>query len=236
MSLPMLNSAKYEMTIPSSGKTIEYRPFVVKEEKVLLTVLESNDMKQITSAIRNLVEVCTFNEVKVEDLAMFDLEYIFLKLRAKSVGENANIMMPCKKCDHKNEMAINLDQVELSGDPKAAEKIQLSDNVGVRMKFPTVKLVERMMKSAEGTSIDVILSLVASSIESIYDSENVYSAKDHKPEEVLEFVESLNKEQFAKIQAFFEKFPKLRKETSFTCVSCGEKNDVVLEGLNDFFV
>jgi hypothetical protein len=235
MALPVLNSAKYEMTIPSTGETVEYRPFLVKEEKVLLTVLETNDMVQITRALRELINACTFGKVKVEDLAMFDIEYVFLKIRSKSVGENATITLPCSSCEERNEIKINLESVELKGDVKGSKKIQLTPEVGVKMRYPKVSNVERVMKSVEGGEFDVILSLIASSIESIYDAENVYPAADHTPQELIDFIESLNSDQFKMIQDFFNDFPKLEEDVSFTCTKCGTQNDAKLQGLNDFF-
>lgn len=237
MALPVLNSATYELEIPSSGETIKYRPFVVKEEKVLLTVLESQDMTQITRTLRDVIEACTFNKVKIDDLAMFDLEYIFLKIRAKSVGEKATILLTCSECETQNENVINLDALELKGDPKAKAKIQLSDEVGITMKYPPVHRVEKLMKAVnqDGSAIDVILAMIAASIDSIFDVENVYDAKDHKPEEIMEFLESLNKEQFEKVQQFFEEFPKLKEDVHFKCSNCGSDNTVTLEGMADFF-
>lgn len=236
MALPVLNSATYELTVPSTGKAIQYRPFLVKEEKVLLTVLETNDMVQISRAVRGLIEACTFNKLAVEEMAMFDIEYIFLKIRAKSVGESSTITLPCGSCEERNEISVNLDQVELSGKPSGKEKIQLTQDVGVVMRYSKVKDVERVMKSREtSTGVDVIMSLVASCIESIYDAESVYPASEHKPEELLDFIESLNKEQFGLIQEWFESYPKLREDVSFNCTKCGEKTEVVLEGMNDFF-
>lgn len=236
MALPVLNSASYELTVPSTGETLQYRPFLVKEEKVLLTVLETNDMVQITRAIRELIQACTFDKIKVEDLAMFDIEYIFLKLRAKSVGESSTITLPCSSCEERNEITVNLETVELSGEPGKKEKIELTSDVGVVMSYSKVKDVERIMKAREAsTAVDVIMSLVASCIDSIYDAENVYPASEHTPDELLEFIESLNKEQFGKIQDWFETYPKLREDVSFDCTKCGTHNDVVLEGMNDFF-
>ena len=238
MALPQLNTVNYDMVIPSTGEQIKYRPFVVKEEKVLLTSLESGDAKQITNAMRDIVEVCTFNKVDVKNLAMFDLEYIFLKLRAKSVGENADITIKCTddECGHMSAVQINLDQLELEGDPKANATIALTDSVGLTLKYPTVSRTETIVKDTkQETAIDLAICMMVAAIDSIYDAENVYPAVDSQPQELLDFMESLNKEQFGKVQEFFENFPKLRKEVNFTCEKCSKDNKVVLEGLNDFF-
>ncbi len=238
MALPQLNTVKYDMVIPSTGQQIKYRPFVVREEKVLLTSLESGDAQQITNAMRDIVEVCTFKEVSVKSLAMFDLEYIFLKLRSKSVGENAEIGIKCsnEECGHMNPVTINLDAVELQGDPMAKATVALTDEVGVTLNYPTVQRLEDVMKgSTTENQIDLVIGMIAASIESIYDASSVYPAVDSTPQELIDFIDSLNKEQFSKLQDFFNNFPKLKEEINFTCEKCGTENNQVLEGLNDFF-
>ena len=238
MALPQLNTVKYDMVIPSTGQQIKYRPFVVREEKVLLTSLESGDAQQITNAMRDIVEVCTFKEVSVKSLAMFDLEYIFLKLRSKSVGENAEIGIKCsnEECGHMNPVTINLDAVELQGDPMAKATVALTDEVGVTLNYPTVQRLEDVMKgSTTENQIDLVIDMIAASIESIYDASSVYPAVDSTPQELIDFIDSLNKEQFSKLQDFFNNFPKLKEEINFTCEKCGTENNQVLEGLNDFF-
>ena len=238
MGLPKLESVTYDLTIPSNGETVQFRPFVVKEEKVLLTALESNDATQISRAMRDIVKTCTFNKVKVETLAMFDLEYIFLKLRAKSVGEVAEIGIKCstKECGHMNNIQVNIDQIEIAGDPTLEENIQLTDTIGVTVKAPTVERTENLLKGSKiNSEIDLVISLIIASIVSIYDADTVYPAIDSTPEELNEFVDSLNKEQFGKLQSFFENFPKLKKEIGFKCTECGKEQTQALEGLTDFF-
>ena len=238
MGLPKLESVTYDLVIPSTGENVQFRPFVVKEEKVLLTALESNDATQISRAMRDIVKTCTFNNVKVETLAMFDLEYIFLKLRAKSVGEVAEIGIKCstKECGHMNNVQVNIDQIEISGNPTLEENIQLTDTIGVTVKAPTVERTENLLKGSKiNSEIDLVISLIIASIVSIYDADKVYPAIDSTPEELNEFVDSLNKEQFGKLQTFFENFPKLKKEISFTCTECGKEQTQALEGLTDFF-
>lgn len=238
MALPQLNLIKYDMTIPSTGQEIKYRPFVVREEKVLLTAIESDDAQQISNAMRDIVEVCTFKEVDVKSLAMFDLELIFLKLRAASVGETAKIALKCsnEECKHDNEVNVNLAAVELHGDTKAAAVVQITDTVGVSLKYPTVSKVEDMLKASKPEAgIDVAIGMIAASIESIHDADSVYPASESTAKELVDFIESLNKEQFTKVQEFFNNFPKLKEEVEFTCEKCKTVNNVTLEGLNDFF-
>ena len=238
MALPQLNLIKYDMTIPSTGQEIKYRPFVVREEKVLLTAIESDDAQQISNAMRDIVEVCTFKEVDVKALAMFDLELIFLKLRAASVGENAEVALTCsnEECKHQNPVKINLAEVELKGDPKAAAVVQITDTVGVSLKYPTVLKVEDTLKASKPEAgIDIAIAMIAASIESIHDADSVYPASESTAQELVDFIESLNKEQFTKVQEFFDNFPKLKEDVEFTCEKCKTVNNVTLEGLNDFF-
>ena len=226
------------MTIPSTGQEIKYRPFVVREEKVLLTAIESDDAQQISNAMRDIVEVCTFKEVDVKALAMFDLELIFLKLRAASVGENAEIALTCsnEECKHQNPVKINLAEVELKGDPKASAVVQITDTVGVSLKYPTVLKVEDTLKASKPeAAIDIAIAMIAASIESIHDADSVYPASESTSRELVDFIESLNKEQFTKVQEFFDNFPKLKEDVEFTCEKCKTVNNVTLEGLNDFF-
>ncbi len=226
------------MTIPSTGQEIKYRPFVVREEKVLLTAIESDDAQQISNAMRDIVEVCTFKEVDVKALAMFDLELIFLKLRAASVGENAEIALTCsnEECKHQNPVKINLAEVELKGDPKASAVVQITDTVGVSLKYPTVLKVEDTLKASKPeAAIDIAIAMIAASIESIHDADSVYPASESTAQELVDFIESLNKEQFTKVQEFFDNFPKLKEDVEFTCEKCKTVNNVTLEGLNDFF-
>lgn len=226
------------MTIPSTGQEIKYRPFVVREEKVLLTAIESDDAQQISNAMRDIVEVCTFKEVDVKALAMFDLELIFLKLRAASVGENAEVALTCsnEECKHQNPVKINLAEVELKGDPKASAVVQITDTVGVSLKYPTVLKVEDTLKASKPeAAIDIAIAMIAASIESIHDADSVYPASESTSRELVDFIESLNKEQFTKVQEFFDNFPKLKEDVEFTCEKCKTVNNVTLEGLNDFF-
>lgn len=235
MALPTLNSAKYELKLPSTGETVEYRPFLMKEEKVLLMAVESNDIGAISKATRDLVEACTFNKLDIKNLAMFDLEYLFLQLRSKSVGEKAKIAVKCKECEKKNETEVDLSAVTVKMPEKIEKKVMLSDDIGVLMKFPTVGDIERVMVDSTESKVDMVIAIMAASIESIFDESSVYPAKDHKPEELFNFIEQLNKDQFFELQKFFEQIPKLSERVKFTCQSCQTKNDFPLEGLQDFF-
>jgi len=234
MALPQLNSATYELKIPSTGETITYRPYLVKEEKILMLAMESEDEKQVLKATTGIVEACTFGKVDALKLPMFDLEYIFLKLRSKSVGESSSLQMKCKSCDTYSPCVVNLEEIEPNIDSSLDPKIQLTDDVGVMMRWPTVDEIIKNTGDSK-MQIDVVFGFLVSSIDSIYDAENVYPAKDHTKQELITFLESLSQEQFNLIQKHFEKMPKLSSTVKFDCVGCGEHNEVVVTGLQSFF-
>jgi|SaaInlStandDraft_4_1057021.scaffolds.fasta_scaffold00487_3 hypothetical protein len=234
MALPRINTPKYTLVIPSTQEEIEYRPYLVKEEKILMMGIETNDQKQMITALRDVISGCTDGKVNVDKLPMFDMEYIFLKIRAKSVGEIAKIGVKCTSCETKNEIEINLDKVKVSGEMKGSEKIQLTDEIGIVLKYPTVKGIKQQL-SSKNDDRDNAMGAVVSSIESIYDKESVYLAQDETPANLLAFLESLTSTQFVKISEYFDDMPKLKHDIDFKCVSCGEDNSVVLEGLQSFF-
>ena len=150
MALPRIDSPKYELRIPSSGDTVEYRPYLVKEEKLLMMAMETKDQQQMIRALRDVIAGCTEGKIQANDLAMFDLEYVFLKIRGKSVGETTRVNLKCKSCDHKNEVEINLDEVEVQGEVKKNEKVALTDSVGVVLRYPTVKGIQKQLGKQGG--------------------------------------------------------------------------------------
>lgn len=234
MPLPILEIPKYSITIPSTGKTVEYRPFLVKEEKILLIAQESGETSQMISAMKDIVRSCTFEKVNPNDLTTFDLEYIFLKLRSKSVGEVANILVKCKKCDHKNPITINIDDISVSV-PKNVEKtIMLTPKVGVNMRYIKTKDISKLSNVSKGEG-DLITDIIISSIESIFDESKIYPTDDTPKEELITFINSLNHEQLGKLQNFIENSPKLEKTIHFNCISCKESNEITLSGIHSFF-
>lgn len=235
MALPRIDSPKYELTVPSTGETVEYRPYLVKEEKILMLAMESKDQNQMIRALRDVIAGCTDGKVQVDKLAMFDLEYVFLKIRAKSVGETSKIAVKCTDCDTKNEFEINLDEVQVQGEVKKEAKVALTDSVGVVLRYPTVKGIQRQLGKGKGNDAEVSMAAVASAIESIYDAENVYSAEDETSESLIGFLDSLTSQQFKKISEYFEDMPRLRHEINYKCKSCGVENKQTLEGLTNFF-
>lgn len=234
MSLPILNVPKFELELPLSKKRVTYRPFLVKEEKVLLMALESQDQKQIVRAMHDIIESCTFNTVKAKDLPVAELEYLFLRIRAKAVGEKSTIGLKCQSCDHSVEVDLNLEEIALETDSLPDNKIMLTDTIGVIMKYPTSDLV---MKSVDAKKSDVenTYAVIESSLDKIFDSENVYDVSTQTKQEIQAFIESLNKTQFEKIKEFFANLPKLTKPVDYKCDKCGSENHLDLEGLESFF-
>ena len=230
--LPILATPKYDMIVPSTGEAITYRPYVVKEEKLLLIAMESQDDVQIEQAISDIIRSCLDN-VKLEDLTGFDIEFIFLTLRARSVGEGIELLIPCEKCETKNEVKINLDKLEIKNldfDNKDLQ-LKLDDNMTIELRWPTMS--DRTAKAETGT--EVLIHMIAKSIGTIFHGEEIHSTKDVPFDEVLEFVESLSSFQFGKIMELLMKTPYVSYDIKFTCKKCGEKNEVELKGLADFF-
>lgn len=235
MALPRIDSPKYELKVPSSGEVVEYRPYLVKEEKILMMAMETKDQQQMIRALRDVIAGCTEGKIQADNLAMFDLEYVFLKIRGKSVGETTKVGMKCSSCDHKNEVEINLDEVEVQGEVKKNAKVALTDTVGVVLKYPTVKGIQKQLSKQGGDDREVTMAAVASAIESIYDATDVYPTEDEKAEDVVNFLDSLTSSQFKMISEYFEEMPRLRHEVKFNCASCKSENSQILEGLTNFF-
>jgi len=234
MNLPKLETPKYQLTIPSTKKEVGYRPFLVKEEKILLIAQEAGGESDLLMAMKDVVTSCTFGEVDISNLASFDLEYIFLKLRAKSVGEEAELGIKCDECDEVNKVTVNLDAIEVTKGTPLPKKIQLNETIGIVPQYIKVAdLIKITKKTDKG---DILIASIAASIENIYDEENVYPIAEASDNDVKEFIESLNKSQIEKIEEVVSGAPKLQETVSFTCAKCGAKNEKVLTGIESFFV
>jgi len=232
MALPTIETPKYHLTIPSTGELLEYRPFLVKEEKVLLIAQEANTQAALISATKDIIKACTFNKVDLYSLTMSDLEYMLLQIRAKSVGEKSTIRVKCDQCDEYVDVDIDLTTVNVSSNKEKIDNtIQLTDTVGITLKQPSLKDVERASKNKGSNAItDGVVSV----IESIYDQNDVYPLEQATIKEVDEFIDSLNSAQIQKIQEWVETIPQLQHEINFTCKN-GHENTRILKGLNDFF-
>lgn len=231
MSLPKLNTPTYELSLPSSGKNIKYRPFLVKEHKVLLT-MSNADKEEVDRIVRELVQACTFNSVDADKSPHFDIEYIFMNLRAKSVGETVEVVVNCA-CGNKIDTMFNINDIKVESQPGHTNKIMLDENYGVEMKYPKFKDVLGIFESSDTSKI---MDLVVECMKGIYDKENYWEVKEQSKEEIDEFVSSLTKQQFDKIENFFVTSPKVVQVIESDCPKCGKHNTSRLEGLSNFFV
>ena len=238
MALPMMNTPTYNMVVPSSGVSVKFRPFLVKEEKALLIAQQSEDLMVMVDTLKSVVKTCVLDTIDANKLATFDLEYMFTQIRAKSVGEIIELIFPCDN-DHgeDNEKArvkvsIDLTTLEVEKDSSHTNKIDLFGDVGVMMKYPTIDV---MRKLDDSDSIDNIFDVVAMSIDYIYQGDEIFYAKEQKHEEMLQFLNNLTSEQFVKIQNFFDTMPRIKKQIEYTCPVCQKQHKKMLEGMQSFF-
>ena len=238
MALPMMNTPTYNMVVPSSGVSVKFRPFLVKEEKALLIAQQSEDLMIMVDTLKSVVKTCVMENIDANKLATFDLEYMFTQIRAKSVGEIIELIFPCDN-DHgeDNEKArvkvsIDLTTLQVEKNPSHTNKIDLFDDVGVLMKYPTVDI---MKKLEDSDSIDNIFDVVAMSIDYIYQGDEIFYAKEQKHDEMLQFLNNLTSEQFVKIQNFFDTMPRIKKQIEYTCPVCQKEHKKMLEGMQSFF-
>jgi hypothetical protein len=231
MALPKLNTPTYELKLPSSGEKIRFRPFLVKEHKVLLTMSEAED-NEVSRIIRELVDVCTFNALKIKDLPHFDIEYIFMNLRAKSIGEIVDVVVNCE-CGTKIETNFNIEDLKVEVADGHSNKIMINNEVGIEMKYPNIDEVVGVFASEDSQKI---LDLIINCVKAIYDQSEYWDAKDQTRAELEEFIYSLTKEQFDKIEKFFTTAPKIVQVIETDCPDCKKHNTSRLEGLQNFFV
>ena len=236
MALPKIDTPTYELTLPSQDVKIKFRPFLVKEEKILLMALESQNNDEIYQATKQIVETCTFNTIKVDELPTFDLEYIFLQIRSKSVGEISKFKVLCP--DDKKTYAnveVDLSKVNVEVDDKHTNKIIVDENrkLGVVLKYPTMNVLKS--GTMENATVEQIFDVLADCVDHIYEGDKIYPSKDSTPQEIKEFFEGLSQESFNKIKLFFDTMPRLRQEIEVTNPVTNVKSKVVLSGLNDFF-
>ena len=238
MPLPKIATPTYELELPSTGKTIQYRSFLVKEEKLLVIALESEDTKQITTAIKAVIKACIKTRgVKVEALPTFDIEYLFLNIRGKSVGEDLDVNIVCPD-DKETEVKvnINLDDIQCKKNPDHTNKIKLDDNLIMEMMYPSLdEFIKSNFDLEEKNQMEQSFDLIASCIDKIYNAEEVWASEDCTKKEMSEFLESMNSSQFKEIEKFFETMPKLSHTIEVTNPNTKKKSDVVLEGLSSFF-
>jgi hypothetical protein len=236
MALPKLNTPTYELEIPSTDEKIKYRPFLVKEEKILMMAMEADENKEIVNAVKEIVHSCTFEKLDIANLPMFDIEYIFLNIRAKSVGETSKLKVLCQD-DGKTyaDLELNLSEVKVQVGEDHTNKVELSDDMGMIMTYPTLESFINL--GLTNITPKNMLEVIGSCILQIYEEkgEKVYDPKDQTKKELTEFLESFTTQQFQDVQKFFDTMPKLKHEVEVTNPKTKKKNKIVLQGLSDFF-
>ena len=237
MPLPKIATPTYELELPSTGATVKYRPFLVKEEKVLVIALESEDNKQITNAIKAVLKSCILSKgIKVENLPTFDIEYLFLNIRGKSVGEDLEVNIICPDDEETQvPVTINLDEIEVQRDDKHTNKIKIDDSIMMEMKYPSLDQFIKNNFDFNSNVMDQSFELIATCIDKVYTEDEVWTAADCTKKEMRDFLEQMNSQQFKEIETFFETMPKLSHTISVTNPKTKVKSDVVLEGLSSFF-
>ena len=238
MPLPKIATPSYELVIPSSKKKIKFRPFLVKEEKILILAMESQDTKQIANAVKNVISSCISTRgIKVEKLSTFDIEYLFLNIRGKSVGEQIEVMVTCPD-DGKTQVptAINIDSIKVQIDKDHSKDIVLDDQYTLRMKYPSLdEFIKNNFSSLSDVNVDDTFDLIASCIEQVYSEEESFAASDCTKKELSQFLEQLNSSQFKEIEKFFETMPKLSHTVKVINPNTQVENEIVIEGLQSFF-
>jgi len=238
MPLPKISTPTYEMVLPSSNKKIKYRPFLVKEEKVLILAMESQDTSTVANAVKDVLKNCILSRgIKVEKLSTFDIEYLFLNIRGKSVGETIEVMVTCPD-DGKTQVptSINIDEIKVVIEDGHQKDIKLDDMYSLRMRYPSLdEFVKNNFATASDISVDDTFDLIASCVDQVYSEEESWAAADCTQKELSQFVESLNSNQFKDVEKFFETMPKLSHTVTVINPNTKKENEVVLEGLQNFF-
>lgn len=232
MSLPKLNDKpKYKLKIPSTGKQITFRPYLVKEEKILMMAAESNDMKAALDAVLETISACVTEKIDVGKLTTFDVEYIFTQIRAKSAGETAKIGLACEKCETVNSISIKIDEITVDV-PKIEKYVEIEKGIAIELKWPSYYDVAKYDFNDQSTQ--TLIKMAGNCIEAICHDEERTLREDCTEEEITEFVSSMTAEQFSHISEFMMKMPKMEHTAKFTCEKCKEKNEKTLGGLQDF--
>jgi len=241
--LPKIDVPIYDVQLPLTKKKIRYRPFLVKEEKLLMMAMEANDIKGVTTTIKQIVNNCILDEVDVEKLPVTDIEFLFLQLRARSVSEIVELSYKCnntildvdgneKTCNHIVKFDFNIFDIKPTFDEKHTNKIELGPELGIVMRYPTFESIELI---EDENDVSKVFSILSTCVDYIYDKDNIYYAKDVTTEELNEFIDSMTREQFEKVKDFFDTMPKLKKNVDFKCGKCGYSENIEIEGIQNFF-
>ena len=242
MALPKVATATYELKIPSTGKIVKYRPFLVKEEKMLMMAADAEGAA-IGKTIKSVLSACAQSKVNIDTLAPFDIEYFFLQLRAKSIGNEIKVRLrkpgsvdcETENCQQICEVTIDAEEIKLDRENVPDGKIKITDDIGIKLKYPDIDSMQKFIATGKDPTADEVFKIIADSIEYIWEGEELYQAKDSTKQELNDFIESLNSEQFAKVRSFFEDMPKLTKDVTWKCSKCEKTAEVKLQGIDAFF-
>lgn len=230
--LPKVQTPVYSLTLPSSGKTLEFRPFLVKEQKALLIAMESPEDNAMTETTLSVVQSCLFDKVDVKKLPKVDVDYIFIKMREKSVGEQIELIVTCTGCGANQDYTFNLTSAKVECNESHTNKIEIDQNTGLIMRLPTFNEVSNLINNY---TVENIYKTVVSCIEQIYDTEAVYLTKDMQYQEVSDWVDRLTQEQYDKLEEFYRTAPRIVSHIEYSCKKCGKEHRIELEGIEDFF-
>ena len=237
MALPKQSTPIYELTVPSTNKKVKYRPFLVKDTKALLIALQSEDETVAVDTLRDVIKNCITTKVDINSLALFDIEYIFCMLRAKSVGELIELNVKCQHCGKQHQTTIDISKVEVEKKKEHTNKFTIFDDVGICMRYPNYELLNKFKEKTvdEVNQLEMIFDIILECVDYIYDKEQMYKAKETSREELEDFFYNLTREQLEKVVNFFQTMPKIKKDVVFSCSDCSEKNVITLEGIKNFF-
>ena len=235
--IPKLNDTpKYELNIPSMNKQVKFRPYLVKEEKVLMMAFESKDQKAALDAVAETITSCVNDEIQIKDLKLYDIEYMFTKIRAKSVGEQAKLLVTCTSCQSKNEISVDIDKVEVTSPGEVENVIQITDDVSVEMTYPNFnKMISNEKIMAQQSDVETLIELIADCIVCINTEDEKVMLRDEPRDKIIEFVDSMTNDQFKKLRNFVESVPRVQINHQYVCESCKEKKEVTIRNIADFF-
>jgi len=235
--IPILNDKpKYEMTIPSTGSSVRFRPYLVKEEKVLMMAFESKDEKASLRAVIDTIKSCVDDDINTDKLHLFDVEYMFTKIRGKSTGEIVELSVPCESCEQTSEISVNIDDVKIKGDMKVNSNIVLNDEISIDMDWPLYnKMIANDKINDSASEVEQLIELICECIISINTADDVILVKDEPKEQLVRFVESMTSDQFTKVKDYLDKMPVCEVNHKFKCPHCGHDNELNIRNISDFF-
>ena len=234
MALPKMGGTIYNTVIPSSNTPIKFKPFTVRQQKALMIAQQSEDLTVMADTLKNVIHECVVEDIDVDRLAIFDIEYLFLQLRSKSVGETVELFFACDDCGTQTKIAFDLSAVKVTTPEGHTNRIDLGDNIGIIFKYPGIDML-KYLDNIDMNDVDAVFGIIVSCVDSIYDEEQIHYAKEQTREELESFLDSLSTQQFAKVQAFFETMPRMQQQVVFTCPKCGLGYNKSLSGINNFF-